>query len=685
MKQFLKGSLAFATAISMAACTQGSKKQSEKISGDFTGTSAGMQGDVSVTLHIDKGQITGVDLTECHETESIASVAMERIPSEIVEHQTTDLDVVTGATFASRAIMSAASKAAESAGLDMEILKGNAYHKTAGKDETYDTDVAVVGGGGAGLSAAISAAQNGAKVILVEKSSFLGGDTMMAGGAFNAVDTQAQAERILTVAQKHTLDDYLSQNPEDESLHLNEFPEWKEVLMNLQADIQSFYSTNEGKVEGVDLPGYDSIYLHMWQIYIGGLRQLNDGTWICSNKDLAQKLAETALEAYDWTGDLGIDTASHSGAGDKLYTVLGAMWPRTHQYQNGKPLIDALKKAAEDLGVTIYTETAGTKLIEKDNRIVGLEATKADGTLVHINTSKGVILASGGYCANPAMVKQYDQYWGDDLTDHTLTTNVGTVTGDGIVMAQDVGAQTTGLGVAQLMPSSSPSKGTMTDGVWGDASEQIWIDGEGNRFVDEYAERDVLAKASLKLDDGIFYIFYAGQVKDGVNGMCQGASLDDMAMGKKIKDLVDHGDIWYGSTLKELAEATKTPAAGASPNFTEEKLREMIEKYNSYVASQNDPEFGKEVLAGAIDIDAIENNPDVGFIISPRKASLHHTMGGVVINTEAEVLNAEGQKIEGLWAAGEVTGGVHGGNRLGGNAIADIFTFGRIAGENAAK
>ena len=147
--------------------------------------------------------------------------------------------------------------------------------------------------------------------------------------------------------------------------------------------------------------------------------------------------------------------------------------------------------------------------------------------------------------------------------------------------------------------------------------------------------------------------------------------------------MVDNGHVWYGSTLAELAEATKNAAGGTTPAFTEEQLREVIETYNSYVANQSDPDFGKEVLAGAIDLETIENDPSVGIVISPRKASLHHTMGGVVINTSAEVLNEEGNVIEGLWAAGEVTGGVHAGNRLGGNAIADIFTFGQIAGEHA--
>ncbi len=752
--------------------------QSSNVTGTFTGTSTGMQGPVTVEMSVENGKITKVAVTECSETAGLADVALERIPAQIVEHQTTKLDTVTGATLASNAIMRAASAAAEEAGLDMELLNANEYHAQPGEDETWNSDVVVVGGGGAGFAAAISAAQEGSQVILIEKSSFLGGNTMMAGGAYNAVDTEAQAEVILTEAQKNTLDSYLALSATDENLHLDQFPEWVEVLTQLQQDITDFYAANVGKTAGVDMPGFDSISLHMWHIYVGGLRQMNDGDWIASDIDLARTLAENALNSYDWAGSLGVGIASHEGAGETLGTVLGAMWPRTHHYTAGVPLMEVLEKAAEAEGVKIYTETAAEKLLTDENgKVIGLEAKKADGTKVTINTTTGVILASGGYCANPAMVKEYDEYWGDDLSDHTLTTNVGTNTGDGIVMAgvilasggycanpamvkeydeywgddlsdhtlttnvgtntgdgivmaMEVGADTVDLGVAQMMPSSSPIKGTMTDGVWADASQQIWIDGNAKRFVNEYAERDVLAKASLELDNGIFYIIYAGsgsqeadeqiwidgnakrfvneyaerdvlakaslELDNGIfyiiyagsgsqeaDGKCKGASLEQPMFGTTIQSMVDNGHVWYGSTLAELAEATKESAGGAAPAFSEEALREVIETYNSYVENQNDPDFGKEVLAGAIDLEAIENNPDAGIVISPRKASLHHTMGGVVINTDAEVLNTEGNVIEGLWAAGEVTGGVHAGNRLGGNAIADIFTFGQIAGKSA--
>jgi flavocytochrome c len=674
------------TAAEATAAATAEAAEGTGVSGVFSGSSVGMQGTVTVEMTVEDGKITNVELTECHETAGLSDVATTRIPQQMIEYQTTTVDAVTGATLCSNAIMRAASEAAQNAGLDADMLKANAYHAEAGDAETWETDVVVVGGGGAGLSAAISAAQQGSDVILIEKSSFLGGNTMMAGGAFNAVDPEAQAERVLTVAQKNTLDSYLALSADDEDLHFAEFPEWADVLAELQADIKAFYAANEGKTAGEDMPGYDSTALHMWHIYTGGLRQMADGHWIAPNINLDRTLAENALDSYDWTGSIGVGIASHEGAGSSLYTVLGAMWPRTHAYDAGLALINALRDAAEKEGVTIYTETAGQTLItDASGKVTGINAEKADGTPITINTTKGVVLASGGYCANPAMVKEYDEYWGEDLTDHTLTTNVGTNTGDGIVMATEIGADTVDLGVAQLMPSSSPIKGTMTDGIWADASEQIWIDGNGERFVDEYAERDVLAKASLTLDDGIFYIIYAGSGLKEEDGKCKGATLDSSLFGTTVQSMVDNGHVWYGSTLAELAEASQTRAGGAAPAFTEEQLRTVIENYNSYVENQVDPEFGKEVLAGAIDLETIENDPNLGIVISPRKASLHHTMGGIVINTDAEVLDADGNTIEGLWAAGEVTGGVHAGNRLGGNAIADIFTFGQIAGKNAGS
>ena len=651
----------------------------EGVSGTFEGTSPGMQGPVTVSVTVENGLIKAIDFVENSETPYVAVVANERIPQQIIEHQSLAVDTVTGATITSNAIMRAVSNAVEGGGLDANALRENKVTAEPKEDQTWDTDVLVMGGGGAGFTAAITAAQQGAKVILIEKSSVLGGNTMMAGSAYNAVDEEAQSLMLLTKAQKDTLDSYLNLKAEDEALKLDEFPEWIEVLTQLQTDIKAFYATNEGKTVGEDMPGFDSVALHMWHIYTGGLRQLETGEWIASDIELARVMATDALSAFEWMDEVGLESVYGAKAENGLSTVLGAMWPRTHDFMRKDARIVQLLKVAESCGVTVYTETAGTELLTEGGKVVGALAEQADGTKITINTTKGVVLATGGYCANPAMVKEYDAYWGDDLSAHTLSTNLGTNEGDGIVMAETIGAALTGMEIAQMMPSSSPVKGTMTDGVWADAAAQIWIDGNGRRFVNEYAERDVLAKASLTLDNGIFYIIYAGS-----NG--EGASLDEVTyFGDRIGDLVDNNQIWYGETLAELAEATGTAAAGSTPGFTEETLRATIEQYNEYVANQKDDDFGKEVLTGAVDLDNIEATDGLGICITPRKASLHHTMGGVVIDTEARVLNTDGQIIDGLWAAGEVTGGIHAGNRLGGNAITDIFTYGRIAGANAAK
>jgi fumarate reductase flavoprotein subunit len=671
--------------LTFVGCTKEQPLPVALINGNFEGTAAGMQGPVTVSITVKDSKITAIEFLKNPETANIVKVAVERIPAQIIEFQSLSADAVSGATLTSYAILNAVTNAAKAAGLDVDALKKNKVVVTPKDPQTWSTDVLVMGGGGAGLTAAINAAEQGAKVILIEKGSVLGGNSLVAGSAYNAVDLEAQQTMILTRSQKDTLDSYLALNPRDPDLKFDIFPEWEAVLIELKADINKFYGENVGKKAGVDMPGFDSVALHMWHIYSGGLRELLNGKWVAPEVNLARRLAEYSLDAFVWMGEVGLETSYGAkamyGGVPGTGTVLGAMWPRTHNFMTGAQRIPQLEKVAKGKGVTIYTETKGTEiLIDASGKVVGAKAVQVDGTQITINTTKGVILATGGYCANPAMVKKYDSFWGDDLSDRTLSTNMGTNTGDGIVMAQAIGAGVTGMEVAQMMPSSSPVKGTMTDGIWADAAEQIWIDKNGNRFVNEYAERDVLAKASLALDNGIFYIIFAGR---GDVGKPQ-QMLKGTEYSTRIAAMVEGGHIWYGKTLAELAEATKTPAAGVAPAFTEEQLRKTIERYNSFVANQKDDNFQKEVIAGAIDLEFIEANDNVGITISPRKSSLHHTMGGVVIDIEARVLNKDGKVIPGLWAAGEVTGGIHGGNRLGGNALADIFVFGRIAGINAA-
>ena len=200
----------------------------------------------------------------------------------------------------------------------MDQLKANAYSESAGEDETWDTDVLVVGGGGAGFSSAITAAQEGADVILIEKEFGPGRQHPDAGRRVQRRGHRGPVRGRPDRGPEGHADSYLALSTDDPDLHFDQFPEWAEVLTQLQSDINQFYAENAGTTAGVDMPGFDSVALHMWHIYVGGLRQLNDGTWICSDIDLARNLAESALGTFEWMRDgLGLNAPSGEGAGSK--------------------------------------------------------------------------------------------------------------------------------------------------------------------------------------------------------------------------------------------------------------------------------------------------------------------------------------------------------------------------------
>jgi urocanate reductase len=498
--------------------------------------------------------------------------------------------------------------------------------------ETREVDVVVIGGGGAGLAAATAAAEKGASVILLEKGAFLGGNTILAGGAFNAVNPELQKKEEINPALMSELEELLEADEE-------EFGDFAETLSVLKEQIREYIDSGETSL-------FDSIELHMIHTYLGGKRTDLEGNEIASDFELAKTLCTNAPKAREWLEEHGVEF------NDQIGTVLGALWPRTNNVVGGgKSYIDALSQAAESQGVEILLETRGRELIVEDGRVVGVKAENADGETLVFRANKGVVIATGGFGANPQMRAEYNTYW-EDMPLDMKTTNSPNITGDGIEMAKAVGANLVGMGFIQLMPSSHPETGSLFSGVWGSAETQLFVNKEGKRFVNEYAERDVLSAAALEQEDDLFFII-----------------ADQQIVGDRdISDLLERGDVYQADTLEELAEKIGVPP---------ENLVAEVEKYNSYVDNQYDPDFGKENFGNRIEVPP--------FVATPRSPAVHHTMGGVQIDTQARVLSEEGQPIPGLYAAGEVTGGIHAGNRLGGNAQADIFVFGKIAGESAAE
>lgn len=598
--------------------------------GTYTATAQGNNGPVTVSVTFSADAITDVTVVEHSETAGLSDRPIAEIPAAIVENQSLAVDTVSGATNSSNAILTAVADCVAQAGGDVEALKAVAVEKAPVEDVEATYDVVVLGGGGAGLTASITAAQNGAKVILVEKAGSLGGNTLIAGQGFNACDPERQANTEMSEALLGELKSYLDLDPAD-------FGAFAEVLETVKGQINDYIASGSTTL-------FDSPELHMLHTYMGGKRTGLDGTVIEPDLELARTFATNALDALEWAESIGAQW------NDTTSTILGAMWPRSHGLANGN-VITILTDAAKANGVEIVTDTRANELIVEGGKVVGVKATTSEGANVTLHANSGVVLATGGFSANAPMVVEYNNYW-PGLSDTMPSTNAPTITGDGIVMAKAVGADLVGMGFAQLMPSSHPVDGSLFSGIWGSAETQVFVNKEGKRYVNEYAERDVLSKAALEQTDGIFYIICDNKI----------------AKNADVAGMEAKGNVVVADTLEELAEKLGIPA---------DTFVETIERYNSFVDAQKDDDFGKPLFGEKID--------EAPFVATPRSPSLHHTMGGVKIDTNTHVISTEGNVIDGLYAAGEVTGGLHAGNRLGGNAMTDFLVFGRIAGENAAK
>ncbi|MBQ9741199.1 MAG: flavocytochrome c, partial [Kiritimatiellae bacterium] len=286
-----------------------------------------------------------------------------------------------------------------------------------------------------------------------------------------------------------------------------------------------------------------------------------------------------------------------------------------------------------------------TEIIMADGKAAGIVCTGKSGNTVTIN-AKAVILASGGFGADLERVAAYQP-----SLDGFVTTNAPGVTGDGIDMAVAIGAATVDMEQIQIHPSVyTETSALITEGIRGDGA--ILVNQKGERFTNELGTRNVVSAAELAQEGGYAYTIVDQKMMDAsstYNGY--------FTKGFAVK----------GETYEELAAAVGMDAA----TFTK-----TMEDWNAAVAAQKDEAFGRMSFANALD-----TAPFYAIKVAP---GIHHTMGGLKINVNTEVLTADGAAIPGLYAAGEVTGGVHGANRLGGNAVADIVVYGRIAAQQAA-
>ena len=595
------------------------------VSGDFTGTAKGFGGDVSVTLTLTDGAITGCTAEGKDETEGVGSQAIAKMPGEIAESGSIAVDGVSGATITSTAIKEAAAAALTAAGLNPDDYKTAVENDATAEDSTVDADVVVVGAGGAGMTAAITAAGEGKSVVILESQSMVGGNSVRATGGMNAGKTVYQDENEFgeSAGVEKTLKTAAEKYADNETIT---------ALAKTVSEQWAAYQANP--------TGYfDSVELMELDTMIGG-KGIND-------PELVETLCANSADAIDWLDEHGITLHNVSSFG-------GASVKRIHRPVNaegktvsvGSYMIPLLQENCEKAGVKMMLDTTATEILTDANgAAVGVKATGASGETVTVN-AKAVVLATGGFGANLDMVVKYKP----ELKGF-MTTNAPGIQGQGIEMAQAIGAATVDMDQIQIHPTVEANTAALiTEGLRGDGA--ILINEEGKRFIDEVGTRDVVSAAEIAQTGS-----YSWLVVD--QAMVDASSV--------IQGYIKKGYTVTGATYEELGKAMGVDAAA---------FAETMEKWNGYVEAKNDPDFGRTSFA-----NPLNTAPYYAVKVT---AGVHHTMGGLKINANTEVLNEKGEVIPGLFAAGEVTGGVHGANRLGGNAVADFTVFGRIAGAAAS-
>ena len=591
---------------------------------------------MEVTIEDDK--IKDIEIDSSGETKGVADEVFNRLPKQIIDNQTLNVDVVSGATISSHGVVDGIAHAINEAGGNAEEWKKRTKPATTKNgDQEIDTDVVIVGAGGAGLAAAVRSLQHDEKVVILEKYPQIGGNTSRAGGPMNAAEPDWQKKFKALPGEKETLKE-LAATPFDKI-----DPEYQDDFKKLQKQIKEYLAS------GADYL-FDSTLLHEIQTYLGGKRTDLKGNEIHGKYALVHELVTNALNSVKWLADLGVKFDETD-----VTEPVGGLWRRGHKPVEpmGYAYIHILGDWVEDHGGKLYLESRAEDLIIKDGKVRGVIAKSADGSTLTIH-AKAVILTAGGFGANTKMVQKYNTYW-PKIDDNIATTNSPSITGDGINLGLEAGADLFGMGFIQLMPVADPDTGELFTGVVTPPANYIMVNKEGKRFVNEFAERDVLAKAVID-NGGLIYQIADDKIKETAYNTTQ-ESLDAQ---------VKAGTLFRDDTLEGLAKQI-----GMDPDV----LVDTIKKYNSYVDQGSDPDFHKNVLGLKCEV--------APFYATPRKPAIHHTMGGLVIDTKAHVLDKNGDEIPGLYSAGENAGGIHAGNRLGGNSLADIFTFGRIAANTA--
>ena len=682
------GAIGFVLAIVLSAFfTKGaSSPVSEDVegaykTGSYTATADGFGGPVEVTVEIgSNGGITDLTIKGDKETPDVGGAAIPVLKQAILTNQSAEVDSVSGATFTSDAVKTATAAALAQAGgeevaagpkaADGNLFIPGTYTETAtgfGGEVSVTTtvsenkieDVKITGDHETENIGTFAVQMLGERILAAQSPNVdaLSGATVTSNailGAFKKTLTAAGADMSAFAAA------------EDKGKALKKYEE-------LTTDIVIIGAGGAGMTAAINATqaGKDVILVEMMP-YAGGnttkatggmnaaethyqkeqgiedsveqfIEDTMTGGHNINDRDLVTIMAENSAAGIDWLDSIGAPLPKISFSG-------GATNQRIHAPEDGSGvgayLVTALLKKMDELGIKVMYNTKATDLLSLEGTVNGILA-ESDDTYYTIH-SKAVILATGGFGNNQEMIVRYRE----DL-EGTVTTSAPRIMGDGIVMAQAVGADLVDVDQIQLHPTVEQKTSMLiTESVRGDGA--ILVNQDGKRFTDELLTRDKVSAAELAQPGSYAYIIFDQKLREGL---------------KATEKYISTGITVQGDTIEDLAAAIEVDPA---------TLADTLANWNKCVADKNDAEFGRTT---GMDND-LSTPPYYAIKIAP---GIHHTMGGVHIDTGAHVIDLNGNVIPGLFAAGEVVGGVHGGNRLGGNAVADIVVFGRISSASAVE
>jgi len=363
-----------------------------------------------------------------------------------------------------------------------------------------------------------------------------------------------------------------------------------------------------------------------------------------NDKDMLRFFVDNSASAIDWLDSIGIRLNN--------ITITGGMnEKRTHRPEDGSAvgqyLVKGLMKNIQEKEIPLFVKADVKEITEKDGKVNGVKVV-IDGNEEKTIAADAVVVTTGGFGANMDMISEVRS----DLKGLVTTNQIGS-TGDGIKMIEKLGGTTVDMDQIQVHPTVQQEKSYLIgEAVRGEGA--ILVSSEGKRFTNELNTRDNVTAAINKLPEKSAYLVFDSGVK---------------SRAKAIQQYEKMGFVLQGESIEALAKALNVPA---------DQLKATVDTWNSAVKNKKDAEFGRTT---GMDND-LSGAPYYAIKIAP---GIHYTMGGVKINTNTEVLNKDGKPIPGLYAAGELTGGLHGQNRIGGNSVAEIIIFGRQAGIKSAE